>query len=209
VRDGINPANVKSKIVSNEKSSAAYKPVLVGKDVFPFALKWSGLFVNYDADAVDKSKGEYCFLREERIFLADKKLVNRQTARRLIAALDDQRYYALNSCHLTLIEDERLDILYLLALYNSDLLNFYYANVFRDTERVFPQVKTANIEKLPLKLGAPDTLASIVSMAAELSRNEMDSAGRRELILAVDNSLASIYGLTGSQMEYMRERMQR
>lgn len=207
IRDGINPANIKGKMVSEEREGPAYKPVLVGKDIKPFSLEWSGLFVNYDASAVDKSKGEYCFLREERIFLAEKKLVNRQTARRLIAALDDEQYYALNSCHLTLIEDDRLDIMYLLSLYNSDLLNFYYSAVFRDTEKVFPQVKTANVEKLPLKFGDPECLARIVSVACEMSRPVVGEASRSSLMDKLEKAVASVYGLTDKQANFMRERV--
>ncbi len=207
IRDGINPANIKDKLVSDERGGPAFKPVLVGKDIKPFSLAWSGLFVNYDPSAVDKAKGEYCFLREERIFLAEKKLVNRQTARRLIAALDDEQYYALNSCHLTLIEDDRLDIMYLLSLYNSDLLNFYYSAVFRDTEKVFPQVKTANVEKLPLKFGDPECLARIVSIASELSGPPDAVVSRGGLMDKLENAVASIYGLTDSQVNFMRERV--
>jgi len=207
VRDGINPANIKSKIISPTQAGPNYKPVLQGRDVKPYFIDWSGMFVNYSPEAVDESKGEYCFFREERIFLAKKKLVNRQTARRLIAALDENCFYALNSCHLTLIEDDRLDILYLLALYNSDLLNFYYASVFRDTEKVFPQVKTANIEKLPLKFGDPELLAEIVAHAARLSELGVDGKKQNEISAEIESGLASIYGLSNTQVGYMRKRM--
>jgi len=207
VRDGINPANIKSKIISPTKAGPNYKPVLQGRDVKPYCIDWSGMFVNYNPEAVDESKGEYCFFREERIFLAKKKLVNRQTARRLIAALDENCFYALNSCHLTLVEDDRLDILYLLALYNSDLLNFYYTTVFRDTEKVFPQVKTANIEKLPLKFGDPELLAEIVTHAATLSERGADSKKQNEITAEIESGLATIYGLSNTQVGYMRKPM--
>jgi hypothetical protein len=106
-----------------------------------------------------------------------------------------------------LIEDDRLDILYLLALYNSDLLNFYYATVFRDTEKVFPQVKTANIEKLPLKFGDPQLLADIVAHAARLSELGADIKEQKEISAEIESGLASIYGLSNAQVGYMRGRM--
>ena len=207
VRDGINPANIKSKIMSSEKEGPTFKPVLVGRDIHPYNLDWSGQFVNYNPSVVDEAKGEYCFFREERIFLTEKKLVHRQTARRLIAALDKEQFYALNSCHLSLIEDDRLDIMYLLALYNSDILNFYYSTVFRDTEKVFPQVKTANIEKLPLKFGDPETLADIVAKATKLHDNGLDSKAMKEVAEGIEEDLLSVYGLTEDQHKYMRGKL--
>lgn len=152
VKDGINPANISRKLMvqSLDNLNAPYKKVLRGKDIGPYQLDWDNMWVRYDPNFVDQDKGEYCFLRDERIFKANPKILTRQTANRIVAAYDENTFYAMNTLHVTIPLNGRMDLKCLLALYNSRLLNYYYRLVFPDTERVFPQVKTVNVEKLPL-----------------------------------------------------------
>jgi hypothetical protein len=205
VRDGINPANMGRKLVvqSVKKMPNPFKPVLRGKDISPWQLSWDNLWVRYDPDFADKEQGEYYFLREERIFKENPKILTRQTADRIVAAWDEHGYYAMNTLHVTIPKGKAFDMRCLIALYNSRLLNYYYRLVFPDTERLFPQVKTINVEKLPLPHldGESEKLANLAESLLELVSGQGTSNGRRDkLQKEIDRLVYDLYDLTPDQI---------
>lgn len=206
VRDGINPANMIDKLVikSAERLKVPFRRVLRGKDIDRYQLSWDRMWVNYDRELPDEENGEYCFLREERIFRERPKILTRQTADRLIAAYDDKEFYALNTIHVTIpLNGDSMDMKCLLALYNSTLLNYYYRLVFPDTERVFPQVKTVNVEKLPLPPlnGATDRLVALVDRMLANANNGRASMSASEKVLdEIDEVVYSLYEMSPKQV---------
>jgi len=205
VRDGINPANMTGKLVvrSSEALGVPFRKVLRGKDITAFQLSWDSLWVRYDPKFADRDKGEYCFLREERIFTQSPKILTRQTADRIVAALDYDGFYALNTLHCTLPLNGGMDLKCLLALYNSRLVNYYYRLVFPDTEKVFPQVKTVNVEKLPLPVvgDVGQKLIELVDQLLDLRTVNSKIIKKRENLLdEIDNVVYSLYELNPRQV---------
>lgn len=204
VRDGINPANIAGKLIvkSMKRLDPPYKHVVRGKDVAPYHLSWDHLWIRYDPSAANRSQGEYCFLREERIFKETPKILSRQTANRLIAAWDTKGYYALNSVHVTLPLNNHLNLKCLLALYNSKLLNYYYRLVFPDTERVFPQVKTVNVEKLPIPQmnGNTKYMEILVDKVLDSTTSGESNKNREQWIKELDAIIYNLYGLNPDQI---------
>ncbi len=211
VRDGINPANMIKKLVvhSVENLNLPFRPVLRGKDIAQYQLTWDNLWVRYDRKFADKEKGEYCFLREERIFTERPKILTRQTANRIIAAWDADGHYALNTLHVTIPLDGDVDLKCLLALYNSRLLNYYYRLVFPDTERVFPQVKTINVEKLPIPPmdgKAPRMRKLVDRMLEPASKRGIAADEDCGLLEEIDKLVYSLYGLNPDQIARIERR---
>ncbi|MFH1675569.1 MAG: TaqI-like C-terminal specificity domain-containing protein, partial [bacterium] len=201
VRDGINPANMGEKLVvkATEELDHPFKRVLRGKDISHYQLTWDNMWVRYDPGFADKSNGEYCFLREERIFTEVPKILTRQTADHIVAAYDENGYYALNTLHVTLPLNGDFDLESLLGLYNSRLLNYYYRLVFPDTERVFPQVKTVNLEKLPLPEtnGRKDKLRELVLKALDPSISPIQKS---KVFHEIDDLVYELYDLNPKQI---------
>ncbi len=205
VRDGINPANMSEKLIchSVDELTEPFKRVLRGKDINNYQLNWDNFWVRYDPEFADSAKGEYCFLRDERIFRENPKILTRQTADRIVAAWDETGYYALNTIHVTIPLNGGLDLKTLLALYNSKLLNYYYRIVFPDTERVFPQVKTINVEKLPLPVtnGESEQLGKLVDKLLRTTpQNGASIKNRKKVLDEIDKLVYSLYGLNPKQV---------
>lgn len=204
IRDGINLANLKETLVGRTPTTPQHRRVVRGGDIQPYAVTWSGEWVWYDPAAIKAraEEGGYGFLRERWIFEAPIKLIHRQTAERLIAAVDSDQLYALNSCHCSIprptTEQEALAVqlefgagprpladpalahltnsCFLLALYNSEALNQYYQLVFLETERTFPQVKTSNLRRLPIPRVSPEEAAQIANLAREIAADPLPLA---------------------------------
>lgn len=204
VRDGINPANMTKKLVtfSEESLDQPFKPVLRGRDIGPYQLNWDNMWVRYDREFANKAAGEYCFLREERIFIQNPKILTRQTADRLIAAWDNEGFYALNTIHVTVPRNGDIDLKFLIALYNSKLLNYYYRRIFPDTEKLFPQVKTVNVEKLPIPSGNGEIerLSGLVDKMIRLEKNGINMKARQDTLETIDRIVFSLYDLNPEQI---------
>lgn len=205
VRDGINPANMTEKIVvqSEKRMKTPFRKVLRGKDIAPYQLSWDNMWVRYDKNFIDSEAGDYCFFREERIFLENPKILTRQTANRIVAAWDEEKHYALNTIHVTIPRTPSIDLRLILALYNSSLLNYYYRIVFPDTEKLFPQVKTVNVEKLPVPRvnGASERLKELVDeLLAHAKSNGKMNGERTKLMEQIDKEVFSLYKLSDDQI---------
>lgn len=86
--------------------------------------------------------------RTEDLFVGEKILL-RQTGDKLIAAYDNENYFAINSLLILRLVNYS-DYKYVLALLNSKLLQYYYSNIAQEDGRAFAEVKPANIKRLPI-----------------------------------------------------------
>jgi len=112
---------------------------------------WGGWYVNYDSCLIDRAKGDYASLREERIFTLPK-IWTRQTGDSIIATWDIQGFYSDNTLHSTqLREGIRISPLYLVAALNSRLLTFVYQEWTQERGRTLAQVKIAFLRQLPIR----------------------------------------------------------
>lgn len=94
----------------------------------------------------------YVMLRPRRQKLFDKpKILIRQTADRIIASYDIESWYCLKSGIIVqLSKNSTLTYNYLLAILNSNLMNFVYNDLVNEGKRVFPEVKPIQLFKLPI-----------------------------------------------------------
>lgn len=90
--------------------------------------------------------------REERLFDCPRKILIRQTGDRIIATLDYNKLYAWKSVFVVLSDESKLSLEYLLILFNSSLINFYYQKLVGEVGRAFAQVKGINLDRIPIKM---------------------------------------------------------
>jgi hypothetical protein len=80
------------------------------------------------------------------------KILIRQTANRIMAAYDDNKWYCLKSGIIVQLPDNsNIGYFYLLGLLNSKLMNFLYQDLVGETGRIFPEVKPVQLFKLPIR----------------------------------------------------------
>jgi len=132
------------RYITNSALSSKHKKVLRGRDIGRYAVHWDNNFVYYDRKVLTRA-------REQRIFDCDRKILTQHVSGKIIAALDEERYYALQTINLVLIKENALvDIKYLLGLLNSKLLNFYYDKYFNIGAEFTTAVSTENLDTLPI-----------------------------------------------------------
>jgi len=97
--EGIHTGNSRELLFHNRKINSTCKPLFYGSKVGDliknYCSKPSGWFVDYRHQLIDKSKGYYASLRDEKIFKLPKIFITR-TGNPLIAFYDDNNYASNN-----------------------------------------------------------------------------------------------------------------
>lgn len=133
------------KFISDKAVNPKWQPILKGRDINRFSTLFNSTYVYY-------SPKDLWSNTDESMFKVKEKIISRQTSDKLIATLDNKGYFSLDSTHVIHLLTDKIDIKYLLGVYNSNLLNFLYQNSVQEEGRVFAQVKTVNLKPLPIKM---------------------------------------------------------
>lgn len=130
--------------------SSKYKRVLDGRDIARYSIRWPGTYLLYDRDKIHSCK-------REDIFLVPEKILFRRVGERIVATLDDQQYYALNTLVVVTPKDPPTNLSVVLALMNSKLLNWYYTTFLKSAKRVFSEIQARQVAQLPICLPSSGT----------------------------------------------------
>lgn len=145
------------RFLSDEKTGNMYKPIIRGRDIDRYSLKFNNIYVLFDKEKLWSNT-------DESFFLAQEKLINRQTGDELIAAYDDDRHYTLDSTHVQVLKDERFSLKYILGIFNSNLMNFFYRKKVQEEDRPFAQVKTVILKEIPIRNIPPEKQEPIIHL---------------------------------------------
>jgi len=133
----------RSAYLFESKLGVQYKPVLDGREINRYQINWAGKFLKYDVNAIHSCKREDIFLSKEKIFF-------RRVSSSLIATLDINQYYALNTLvTINIKENQQINLRYILGIFNSRLMNFYYTKFLKSTKKVFSEIQARQIGELP------------------------------------------------------------
>ncbi|HZS75294.1 MAG TPA: N-6 DNA methylase [Ktedonobacteraceae bacterium] len=104
-----------------------------------------------------------CRPRENKFFDSSKLLVqdmrNRALKRRLVATYDDQKFYNRHNFSNIIIKNPAYDLKYILALFNSSLLNYWFARQFDNVH-----INPSYFRQLPIYPADATTQATFVSL---------------------------------------------
>ncbi|MDU4959984.1 MAG: N-6 DNA methylase [Sporomusaceae bacterium] len=211
IRDGIIQGAVGGELFlgARPQPDPHCKPVLRGQLIEPFFCG-EPEYICYDRERLTQleasrtqGRGRGLRLRSPAIF-EQVKIVSRQTADHIIAAMDEQGCYYMNTLHGTTVTDAAFDPWYVLAVMNSALIRCWYAWRFSETGRSFAQVKIANLRTLPV-LSLP---AGQREQAACLARQATAARGERRdcrpLLQEIDELLYTYSGLSAQTVQNMR-----
>jgi hypothetical protein len=132
------------------------------------------------------------------------KIIIRQTADRIIAALDEKvGFYCIDSVNVALVKDAPMPtLMFLLALLNSRLLSFFYREISQESGRVLAQVKPQRIRILPIAAANSSQQSAIAGLAANVmaARTADPNADTTACEREIDEHIYKLYGLTSEEI---------
>ena len=163
-------------------NQASWKPLLDGSAfIGRYELRWGETqpYINY---------GNWlCRPREAKFFDSPKLLVqdmrNRALKRRLVATYDEQKFYNRHNFSDIIAKDPKYDLKYILALFNSSLLNYWFARQFDNVH-----INPSYFRQLPIypadastQMGFVKLVDDILAKHAELTRLKKQGYTIRQL----------------------------
>ena len=124
--------------------SPGYYKFLDGRNINRYTIEWTGLYLDYSIDRIHSCKRKDIFECKEKLFF-------RRVSANLIATYDNNQYFALNTL-VVITPKVECNLKYILALFNSTLMNYIYKNKFKSTKTVFSEIQARSVGELPMKL---------------------------------------------------------
>jgi len=150
-----------------------YHPVLDGREITRYETHWAGDFLEYDIERIHSCKRTDIFECDEKIFF-------RRVGEGIVATLDRDRFYALNTLVvITPKPPSQHALSYVLGIFNSRLLDYYYRTFLKSRKRTFSEVQAQQVGQLPLRIidfddpedvGRHDKMVPLVERMLDLHR---------------------------------------
>ena len=112
-------------------------------------------------------------------------------------------FYTDNTLYTILPKSPSVNLKYLLALFNSRLLNFVYHFVSQEAGKSQAQVKVAVVRKLPAVVSSEEVQRPIIALVDKiLSAKGADTS---ELEKDIDQHVYALYGLTAEEIRLVEQ----
>jgi hypothetical protein len=200
---GIIAGDEKKYIVDN-KLNSMYMPILRGKDISKYYLPNSAKEFIYFVE------GTKILIRSRKRenFEVDKKILTQHVSGRIVATLDDKKYYYMQTINGTIITDNNFLPEYIVALLNSALINFYYDFSFNLGAEFTTAVAIENIDLLPIMLTTLEVqqnISDIVNQILALKQSD-PSTDTTALEREIDLLVYKLYDLTDEEIKIVEGR---
>lgn len=144
---GIVTGDNKNKLFNTQK--AGMDPVITGKEVCRYTLSPAVKFLRYDRETLQQTAPEM-------YYRAPEKLVYKFISNQLVFAYDNAGLLCLNSANILIPEIPGMSIKTVLAFLNSDVLRYYYQEMFKDVK-----ILKGNLMQLPFPEISPEVAVEI------------------------------------------------
>ncbi|ADK13914.1 TaqI-like C-terminal specificity domain-containing protein [Clostridium ljungdahlii] len=120
------------------------------------------------------------------------KLVIRKTGKNLIAALDDKGRIIEQSLYGIISTNEEFSPQYILAILNSELIQWYYLNFLITNSNSIPQIKKCNLDEIPIRHCSRQAKEDIEKLVCKII-NDNDQKNMLKKIL--DDEIFELYNI--------------
>ena len=218
---GIDSGNVRNKIFFKEDNGSGYR-LLQGTQIHRYTLRWNSpnaryLFcdVNYQPlptlgigrKGKPSKKNEYWRFRGPREnHHQPERLLMRQTDDDLVVAYHSEKevgqFYTDNTLFTILTKRRDVDLKFLLALFNSRLINFLYHCITQEQGKSQAQVKVNTVKCLPVVIPSQVAQEAIIELVNRIIRTkDVDPLQNTcSWESKIDHLIYQLYGLTREEI---------
>jgi len=202
--------------ISREPKGPDWKPLLdEGARVDRYSLSWKGLYVKY---------GDWLWCERDAKFFENPRLLFHRIRKRLpiqlVATFDDQSYYNRHALSNIIARDDQYSLKYILGLFNSKLLNFWFVSKFG----LLMEAAIFKVSQLPIRhidfdnpndVKMHDDLVALVERMLDLHKRLKEAVGEEKKHLEhqiartdrkIDNLVYELYGITEEERKIIDEK---
>lgn len=161
--------------------------IYTGREIERYTMKAARKYLLYDRTGLQQTAREECYRAPE-------KLVYRFVSNRLVFAYDNSGSLFLNSANILIPRIPQMGIKAVLALLNSDVMQFFYTRIFSGVK-----VLKSNLEELPFPEITEEQNLCLERLTDRILRGEI-GADR-----VLQETVYSLYGLSEEQVALVRK----
>jgi type I restriction-modification system DNA methylase subunit len=172
-----------------------WKKLLRGTNIGYYCTKWTGEYIHY-GDWLWRPRDEKYFSRPKLLLHA---MRNKSLKRRLVATYDNERYYnAHNLANIIAKADSGYDLKYVLAIFNSSLINLWYRNHFPNVN-----INPNDFRQIPIRIADREKQAPFIALVGQVleAKGRDPAADTTTLEQEIDRLIYRLYGLTPAEIK--------
>ena len=203
--DIISGVCAKKDLVFSTKESKDLQPMLVGKSVKKYMITEPIKYLKWDLPNIDRARPDYLWQEDEKI------ITQRISGGKhpIVATLDCSKFKTFNSINnIVLKEDYKNCYKFFLALLNSNVLNWYYANNFSNNSELTVNISKTFLEKLPIPQVSETQINKIMNLVEEILsiKKASPESNTTTLEYKIDSLIYSLYELTPEEIATIEDR---
>lgn len=172
------------EIGRNKTKSIGNIKFITGSDI----KKWKIKNLRYISNDIYEN-----YKKNEFFFSGDRALI-RETGSELTALFYSEKLYSNRSLYTIKINDNSYSAEYVTAVLNSKLLQFYYSNMFKSETDIFPKIRIAQVNQLPICRCSKSTQSKISILVESLGLVE-DLDSIKSIESKIDTIIYKLYNL--------------
>lgn len=179
---------MQSKIYnSSYQVDSTYRKVIRGRDINRYVNNWKGdRWIKYGKNLAAPRKS---------VIFDNPKIILRQTGDSIIATYDIDKFVCLKNTHV-INSKGKTNLLYILGLLNSKLINYYFRYLNPETGEALAEVKKEVVGKLRIKItDNRQSIINLVDMILTTKRSDPNADTSLEE-RQIDRLVYRLYGLT-------------
>lgn len=133
------------KYIKKEGNFDKYKPILRGKDISRYKVNYNGEYLFYVPGTQILKRG-----KTPELFEVKQKILTQHVCSKIVAAIDTDSYYYLQTINGIILKNKDISYEYLLSILNSKALNFFYEYTFNMGAEFTTAVAIENLNLLPI-----------------------------------------------------------
>ncbi len=205
-------SGLREKFLFPEKPNSENAKKLIGgksfagnDDINRYKLKWGGWWIDYNECLARKHKNQ---LPPKSLF-EQEKLIICQNALRLRVAYDEKKYFCKDTFFAAYLNEEnkeKFNLKFFLAILNSKLLHYYYANIYKGTHIAggYLHYLIGYLNSMPIAEPTKKQQSDIVVLANKIlnAENEKEFA---KLDKVLDNKIYRLYNISEEEMKIIED----
>lgn len=201
-RDIIEGIVAKKSIIS-ETMDIGCVPLLGGKNIRKFGLKGSPKYLLWDKSQIHRPRPDY-------LWELDKKIIIQRISGGdfpIVATLDSQKYKTFASINNIVLKDEFSNLYRLIvALLNSRIINWYYANNFSNKSKLTVNISKTYLEMIPIPNVNHPNCSVIMDIVDKIQKIDPISPEYDIYIKKIDSLVYQLYGLTEEEIAIIEKK---
>ena len=200
-RDIIEGIVAKKSIIS-ETMDIGCVPLLGGKNIRKYGLKGCPKYLLWDKSQIHRPRPDYLWELDEKIII--QRISGGDFP--IVATLDSQKYKTFASINNIVLKDEFSNLYRLIvALLNSRIINWYYANNFSNKSKLTVNISKTYLEMIPIPNVNHPNCSVIMDMVDKIQKIDPISPEYDMYIKKIDSLVYQLYGLSEEEIQIVEK----